>query len=74
MVTPRKPNELKKARARGLLEDMEEYDRLLSERYAEDPSLQGSAADKRASSDRERRINVLGKRLAALKGKRAKRK
>ena len=63
MVEPRKPQNLKKALKRGAIDELAEYDRLLSERFSRDPSVKLSAAEKKAAAARERRLNVLGEQL-----------
>jgi hypothetical protein len=67
MVQPRKPRHAKRiirqAKHESASADLKEYDQLLAERMDRDPSIELSAAEKKQKSARERRLNVLGRRL-----------
>ena len=60
MVEPRKPDEIERVTKQGLADVLAEYDRLISERFSKDPSVQKSQAEKDEDERRERRIHELG--------------
>jgi len=67
MVEPRDPKEVQRIIRRANYPtaeaDLEEFDRLLSEEAAIDPSARVSDAQNREKSARDRRLEVLSRRL-----------
>lgn len=63
MVEPRKPKETKEVLRNASQEELDEYDRLLAERYERDPSLVQTTEQRAATARRERRLATLGRRI-----------
>ena len=59
MVEPPKPDMMKRMRAVATQEEVEEYERLLSERFATDPSVATRALAVDGEKQRESRIREL---------------
>jgi hypothetical protein len=67
MVEPRKLKDVRRiirqAKTKTAEADLREYDGLLAERIDYDPSVEPTAAQRKAKTARERRLRLLGRRL-----------
>lgn len=63
MVEPRKPEEVRRILRDASQEELDEYDRLLSQRFERDPSLVETAEQRADAAERERRLVTLGRKI-----------
>lgn len=63
MVEPRKPRETKEILKRASPDELREYDRLLSERFEQDPSLELTTEQRAVDARRQQRIAELALRI-----------
>ncbi|KGT76056.1 hypothetical protein MA20_29915 [Bradyrhizobium japonicum] len=67
MAEPRKAKKvrriIRRAKTKKIKADLREFDRLIGERMDQDPSVDVSAAQRKAKMARERRLKLLGRRL-----------
>ena len=67
MVEPPKPKLIRGLAKRGLEADLEEYERLLSQRFATDPSVPATKALAAQASSSQARLDALAKKLLGEK-------
>jgi hypothetical protein len=63
MVEPRKPEEVQEILRGASQEELDEYDRLLSQRYESDPSVTETAEQRANAAAREQRLETLGRKI-----------
>lgn len=63
MVEPPRPEVRARMLKNGTEEEIAEYERLLTERFDRDPSIQKSDEEEALSRTREERLRILGEKL-----------
>lgn len=65
MIAPLKPEERARMLTRGTTEEVDEFERLLSERFETDPSKPRTDAELASDAARTERLRILGEKLEA---------